>query len=213
MAIPRPAAALGAALAAAMCLPLLACATGVPATTTAMIDRHADRTAIGMGLDSRDFEAAASEAVEDMLGSGAVTKPGGGRYVMVVSRVTNDTMQRIDTDQLIKRIRVELLKSGKVVTTTAVGLAGAEDPMAMQARQLRESAEFSQSMVPGKGQMIAPELSLSGRIMQHDSRLGDGTQRVDYDFQLSLTDITTGLALWEGEKPISKHGNNATVAW
>ncbi len=215
MTIPRPAAALGTALAAAMCLPLLACATAPagPVTTTAMIDGRADRTAIGMGLDSRDFEAAAADAVQDMLESGAVTKPGGGRYVMAVSRVTNDTMQRIDTDQLIKRIRVELLKSGKVVTTTAVGLAGAEDPMAMQARELRESAEFRQSMVPGQGQMIPPELSLSGRIMQHNSRLGDGTQRVDYDFQLSLTDIKTGLALWEGEKPISKHGTNATVAW
>lgn len=202
-------------LTAATCFSLAACASspGGPATTTAMIDSRADRTAIGMGLDSRDFEAAAADAVQDMLATGAVTKPGGGRYVMVVSRMTNDTMQRIDTDQLVKRIRVELLKSGKVVTTTAVGLSGAEDPMAMQARQLRDSAEFSQSMVPEKGQMIAPELSLSGRIMQHDSRLGDGSQRVDYDVQLSLTDIRTGLALWEGEKPISKHGTNATVAW
>jgi penicillin-binding protein activator len=207
-----PPAALRAAFAAATCLSLVGCAGG-PATTTAMIDGRADRTAIGMGLDSRDFEAAAADAVQDMLASGAVTKPGGGRYVMVVSRVTNDTMQRIDTDQLVKRIRVELLKSGKVATTTAVGLGGAEDPMTMEARQLRQSSEFRTSMVPGKGQMIPPELSLSGRILQHDSRLGDGSQRVDYDVQLSLTDLKTGLALWEGEKPISKHGSNATVAW
>jgi penicillin-binding protein activator len=210
-----PAAALRTALSAATCLSLIACAGGPggPATTTAMIDSRADRTAIGMGLDSRDFEAAAADAVQDMLASGAVTKPGGDRYVMVVSRMTNDTMQRIDTDQLVKRIRVELLKSGKVATTTAVGFGGAEDPMAMQTRQLRQSSEFRTTMLPGKGQMIPPELSLTGRILQHDSRLGDGSQRVDYDIQLSLTDIKTGLALWEGEKPISKHGTNATVAW
>ena len=41
----------------------------------------------------------------------------------------------------------------------------------------------------------------------------DGSQRVDYDFQLSLTDLRTGLILWEDTKPISKRGTNETVAW
>lgn len=188
-----------------------ACSTTPIATT--VIDPRADRSAIGLGLDSRDFESAGAKVVQDMLGSGAVNNPKGGRYVLVISRVTNDTMQRIDTDQLIKRIRVELLKSGKVVTTTAVGLNGAEDPMSMQARQLRGSAEFNQANVAGRGQMVAPELSLSGKLMQHNNRLGDGSQRVDYEFQLTLTQIATGLALWEGSEPISKRGPNQTVAW
>jgi uncharacterized protein (TIGR02722 family) len=188
------------------------CAQPIPTT---MIDPRADRTAIGFGLDSRDFESAAAKSVQDMLESHAVDKPGGGRYVMVVSRVTNDTMQRIDTDQLVKRIRVELLKSGKVVTTTALRVNGAEaeDPMAMQSRQLRESAEFSRAHVAGVGQMVAPELSLTGKLLQTNNRLGDGSQRVDYEFQLTLTDLRTGLGLWEGEEVIPKHGSNATVAW
>ena len=182
---------------------------------TTMIDPQADRSAIGMGLDTRDFESAAAKVVQDMLTSGAVNHPGGGRYVLVISRVTNDTMQRIDTDQLIKRIRVELLKSGKVVTTTAlhVGGAEAEDPMSMQSRQLRGSAEFSQAKVADQGQMVAPELSLSGKLLQHNNRLGDGSQRVDYEFELTLTDLHTGLGLWEGAEPISKRGPNQTVAW
>jgi hypothetical protein len=58
-----------------------------PQTPTTMIDPRADRTAIGLGLDSRDFEGAAAKSVQDMLESHAVDKPGGGRYVMVVSRV------------------------------------------------------------------------------------------------------------------------------
>lgn len=192
------------------CLPMACAGPGIPTT---MIDPRADRTAIGMGLDSRDFESAAATVVQDMLQSGAVTKPAGGRYVLVISRVTNDTMQRIDTDQLVKLIRVELLKSGKVVTTTAVGFGGAEDPMAMQSRDLRNSKEFNQANVARQGQMVAPELSLSGKMLQTNNRLGDGSQRVDYSFQLSLTDLRTGLALWEGSKPISKRGTNETVSW
>jgi len=152
-----------------------------------------------------------------MLESGAVSNPRGGRYVLVISRISNDTMQRIDTDQLIKRIRVELLKSGKVVTTTAVGpdVAAVEDPMSLQYRDLRRSHEFSQDNVPraGKKEMVAPELSLSGKLMQHNNRLGDGSQRVDYEFQLTLTQLRTGLGLWEGSEPISKRGPNQSVAW
>jgi uncharacterized protein (TIGR02722 family) len=188
-----------------------------PVAPTTMIDPRADRSAIGLGLDSRDFESAGAKVVQDMLESGAVNKPAGGRYVLVISRISNDTMQRIDTDQLVKRIRVELLKSGKVVTTTALRVDGveAEDPMSLRYRQLRDSPEFSQKNVPRSGQreMVAPELSLSGKLMQHNNRLGDGSQRVDYAFQLSLTDLHTGLGLWEGEEPISKRGPNQSVAW
>lgn len=183
------------------------------AVKTEMVDTNYDRGDSVMGLDYRDFENAASEMVSSMLTSGAVNKPGGGRYVMAISRITNDTMQRIDTDQLVKKIRVELLRSGKVVTTTAVGLSGPEDQMAMAARDLRASDEFDQSRVAGKGQMVAPDLSLSGKIIQRNNRIDSRRQQVDYYFMLSLTDIMSGLALWEDEKPIVKRGSNKSVAW
>ncbi|WP_404364570.1 penicillin-binding protein activator LpoB [Marinobacter sp.] len=176
------------------------------------VDPGADDGPVTMTLDYRDFERAATEAVEDMLASGAVDKPGGGRYVMVVSRVTNDTMQRIDTDQLIKKIRIALLRSGKVVTTTAVGLDGAEDEMSQRARELRESEEFDQSTVQEKGTLQAPELSLSGKILQRNHKVGKD-QQVEYFFQLSLTDLRSGLAIWEGETPIIKRGPNSSVSW
>jgi penicillin-binding protein activator len=61
--------------------------------------------------------------------------------------------------------------------------------------------------------MVAPELSLSGKLLQTNNRLGDGSQRVDYEFQLTLTQLKTGLGLWEGAEPISKRGPNQSVAW
>lgn len=182
------------------------------ATPTRYVDPAADDGPVAMTMDYRDFEKAATEAVEDMLASGAVNNPDGGRYIMVVSRITNDTMQRIDTDQLTKKIRVALLRSGKVITTTAVGLDGAEDEMNMKARELRDSDEFDQTGVQGKGTLKAPDLSLSGKILQRNHRVED-EQQVEYYIQLSLTDLASGLAIWEGETPIIKRGSNKAVSW
>ena len=183
-------------------------------TPTTNIDMNNDKSEAVMGLDYRDFQAAAQDMTNSLLESGSVSKPGGGRYVMVVSRVINDTMQHIDTDQLVKKIRVALLRSGKVVVTTAVGINGPEDKMAMQTRKdLRGNEEFNQKTVAKKGQMIAPDLSLSGKIIQRNIKVNSDTQRVEYYFQMTLTDINTGLAFWEDERVIGKQGSNKSVAW
>jgi len=183
-------------------------------TPTTNVDMNNDKGEAVMGLDYRDFQGAAQEMTSSLLESGAVNKRGGGRYVLVVSRVINDTMQHIDTDQLVKKIRVGLLRSGKVVVTTAVGANGAEDKMAMQTRKdLRGNAEFNQKTVAGKGNMIAPDLSLSGKIIQRNITVDSSTQRVEYYFQMTLTDINTGLAFWEDERVIGKRGSNKSVAW
>lgn len=184
------------------------------ATKTTNIDINNDKGEAVMGLDYRDFQAAAQDMVESLLASGAVTKKDGGRYVLAVSRVVNDTMQHIDTDQLVKKIRVGLLQSGKVIVTTAVGADGAEDKMSMQTRkELRGNEEFKQDSVAGKGSMIAPDLSLSGKILQRNIRVDSSTQRVEYYFQMTLTEIKTGLAYWEDERIIGKQGSNKSVAW
>lgn len=191
----------------AVSLLLTACAT-----PTRYVDPAADTGPVTMTLDYRDFERAADEAVQDLLASGAVSNPSGEHYVMVVSRVVNDTMQRIDTDQLTKKIRVALLRSGKVITTTAVGADGAEDKMNQQIRELRNNEEFDQSGVQQKGTLQAPDLSLSGKIIQRNHKV-EKEQQVEYYFQLTLTDLESGLAVWENETPIIKRGSNDSVAW
>lgn len=183
------------------------------AAQTTYVDPRADTGPATLTLDYRDFEMAAGEAVESLLRSGAVDRPGGGRYIMVVSRVTNDTMQRIDTDQLTRKIRVDLLNSGRVVTTTAVGLDGPEDEMNMRVRELRDSEEFDQRGVQARGTLQAPDLSLSGKIIQRNHTLDRRRQQVEYYFQLAMTDLTTGLAIWETEVPIIKRGSSRSVAW
>ena len=43
--------------------------------------------------------------------------------------------------------------------------------------------------------------------------MDDGKQQVEYYFMLSLTEIRTGLAWWEGETIIGKRGSGKSVAW
>jgi hypothetical protein len=183
---------------------------------TTYIDTMHDAGKPVMALDYRDFDQAASEMVQSMLGSGALKKKEGGRYVMATGRIVNDTMQRIDTDQLMAKVEQELLNSGQVVMTSAVGGKGASDQMIYDTRDLKDSDvgdEFNKDTVAAKGQLIMPELSVSGKIFQRNIRYDNDRQQVEYYFQLQVTDLTTGLRFWQNETLIGKRGSNKSVAW
>ena len=186
------------------------------APQTVNIDVVHDEGKPVMALDYRDFDQAASEMIQSMVSSGALKKQGGGRYVVTTGRIINDTMQRIDTDQLMAKIEEELFNSGQVVMTSAVGGEGAVDEMIYEMRDIRDSAdgdEFNKDTVATKGQLIAPELSISGKIFQRNIRYDKKRQQVEYYFQLKITDLTTGLRFWQKETIIGKRGSNKSVAW
>ena len=181
---------------------------------TTYIDTMHDAGKPVMALDYRDFDQAASEMVQSMLGSGALKKKEGGRYVMATGRIVNDTMQRIDTDQLMAKVEQELLNSGQVVMSSAVG--SKTDQMIYDTRDLKDSEysdEFNKETVAAKGQLVAPELSVSGKIFQRNIRYDNDRQQVEYYFQLQVTDLTTGLRFWQNETLIGKRGSNRSVAW
>jgi len=171
-----------------------------------------------LSLDYRDFDEAAGKMIQSLLSSGTLAKKDGSRYVVATSKVTNDTMQRIDTDQLTAKIEQDLMKSGQVVMTSAVG--GAEgkgtDQTVYNMRDVRDSSkgeEFKQETLPQKGEIISPELSLSGKIYQRNLRYDKDKQQVEYYFQLKLSDVKTGLRFWQEEVLIGKRGSNKSVAW
>lgn len=183
------------------------------AVKTERIDMQKDEAGEVMGLDYRDFNEAAGRAVQSMLKSGALDRPGGDRYVIAISTITNDTMQHIDTDQLIKKIRVDLLRSKRAVITTSIGSEGNVDEMSKRVRELDEDEDYNPRTMPKKGQLIAPDMSLSGKIIQRNITMDDGKQQVEYYFQLTLTEVSSGLAWWEDETIIGKRGSGKSVAW
>ncbi|HEV2328068.1 MAG TPA: hypothetical protein VGY56_04680 [Verrucomicrobiae bacterium] len=109
-------------------------------------------------INIQDFISAANAATSDLLASGVLDRVQPPPAVLAISRIVNNTSQQIDTDLLVKKIRVALLQSGKAVTTTTYGLGGPEDPLAAQM--------LSQ---PGR----TPDFTLSGKIIETFARAGD----------------------------------------
>lgn len=177
------------------------------ATQTVLIDNENDLTERAAALEGRDFEMASNAMIQDMLDMGTLSKPNGQPYILVISRIENDTMQRIDVDELSKAIRIALMKSGKVRVT-----AFREDDMVMSSSQLRKSKEFNQANVRKAGSLAAPELSLSGKITQREF-IVSGKKRIEYRFSMSITDLKNGLTIWEGEEKIKKLADKDTVTW
>ncbi len=167
---------------------------------------------VTMGIDRQDFEKAASDMMESLLSSGALNKREGGRYIVMISDILNDTTQRIDTRMLTKKIRISMLKSGKAVITSAVGTER-DDTTINATRSVRSNKEFNQATSIKSGQLLNAELGLSGRIMQRTAKTNDGDQLVEYYFQLTLTNAANGLAYWEDEVIVGKIGSNDSVTW
>jgi hypothetical protein len=185
-------------------------ATGC-AQETVNIDIMHDEGKPVMALDYRDFDQAASKLVQSMLASGALKKEDGSRYVVAKGRIVNDTMQRIDTDQLMVKIETEILNSGQGVMTSAIG--SGTDKLVYETRELRDSEEFDPSTVPERRTLIAPELSIAGKIFQRNIRYDRNRQQVEYYFQLQLSDIKSGLRFWQNEVIVGKRGDNRSVPW
>ena len=181
------------------------------AQETKMIDMENDTGKAVLALDYRDFEMAASEMVQSMFDGGALKKPGGDRYVIATGRIVNDTTQRIDTDQLMVKIETEILNSGQAVMTSAVGPDS--DQLLLESRDLRNSDEFDPGTVAQKKTLIAPDLTIAGKIFQRNIRIGRNAQQVEYYFQLQLSDVKSGLRFWQDEVVVGKRGSDRSVSF
>jgi uncharacterized protein (TIGR02722 family) len=158
-------------------------------------------------INIQDWNQAAEKMVASLLASGVLERAPQQPSLMAISRIVNNTQQQIDTDSLTKKIRVALNQSGKVVTTTTMGLGGkAEDPMAQEAAQMN-------AMMSGEKQKTAlPYYTLSGKLIEDRARAGN-VRQVTYTFQLSLTTVKDGIAVWEDEKQITKQGKKPSVGF
>ena len=190
-------------------LPLLAASpllfTGC-ATDSHYVETGGRQSVVNVGqINIQDYIQAANSAVQELLAAGALDRVSNPPAVLAMSRIVNNTGQQIDTDLLTKKIRVALLQSGKAVTTTTYGLGGkAEDPLA---KGMQQENEFLNDQ---KATRI-PDFSLSGKIIETTARAGS-TRQSTYSFQLALTD-KQGLAVWEGEKEITKQGSRSSVGF
>ena len=182
-------------------------------STPRNVNNQRDRGHAVMALDYRDFATAADEMVQDLIKSRRLLNPNGPPFVMAASVITNDTMQRIDTDQLMVKVQQDLTNSGQVRMTATTGFGSNIDPLIRQARQDRNDPETNQSTIAGQGTLISPDLSISGKIFQRDVRYDSRTTQVEYYFQLQVANMRTGIIEWIKEVNLNKRGSNRSVSW
>lgn len=176
------------------------------ATHTRYVEPTGPRTIVTTDINIQDFSYAAEDMIKSLLASGSLDKTQIQPAMLAISRIVNNTTQQIDTDLLIKKIRVALNQSGKALTTTTMGVGGiAEDPMAQGIQQEKEF--YTDKKEPQR----MPDFTLSGKIIEKRDRQDD-VRQVTYVFQLSLTD-NNGLAVWEDEKEISKQSKRGVIGW
>ena len=168
-----------------------------------------------VGLDYHDIEGAATDSVESLLSSKYANKIEAKRpKVVVISDVINDTMQSIDTEQLTRKITRVMSRSGKFILSLSMTGSGAKrDNMIDKARDATNNDDYNQYTTIEKGNLIAPELSLSGKIVQKNVKISSSKQRIDYYFLLTLIDIKSGIVLWDDEVNIIKIGSAKRSAW
>ncbi len=176
-------------------------------TKVTQVDPSANQVINASQISPQEWAQAADKLINSLLTSNVLDHAPEKPAILGISRIVNNTQQQVDTDELTKKIRVALNQTGKVVTTTTVGLGGkVEDPLAKQA------AEYNQFMAGQKQVTRMPDYTLSGKLLEDRIRQGDNTQ-ITYTFQLSLTDVRTGLAVWESEQQISKVARRDTLGW
>ena len=176
------------------------------ATHTQYVETTGPRTLVTTDINIQDFSYAAEDMIKSLLASGALDKTQIQPAMLAISRIVNNTTQQIDTDMLIKKIRVALNQSGKALTTTTMGIGGiAEDPLAQGIQQEKEF--YTDKKEPQR----LPDFTLSGKIIENRARQ-DEVRQVSYSFQLSLTN-NEGLAVWEDEKEISKQSKRGVIGW
>lgn len=163
-------------------------------------------------VNFKDWQIAAEQGINSLLESGVLNRSDGRKTILMISTIKNSTTQHINTRILTDKIRRAVLRSGKALTTTAIGGNGPDDMASKQVRRLEEDDMFNQSTVQKRGTAIAPDMSFSGEIVQQTN--SQGRMRESYFFfHMALTDLVTGLAIWEDNVEIAKQGKKALTGW
>lgn len=164
-----------------------------------------------IGIDRHDIEAVVEKTTRKLLESSFVRELQ-GQKVLAIADLRNLTDDDIDVEFLSRKITRTLRKSKKFTLTNAIAGSGSSaDNLITDSRKLTKDKHFNQYTTQEDGTLLAPDLSLSGKIVQRTKSVGDRV-RVDYDFLFVLTDLKSGRVVWDDEEHIAKAIDKSQVA-
>lgn len=169
----------------------LLCAAGGCRTTTQNIDPVNDPGGAIAGFDFRDINRSIAAAMASMLGSGRLQRTDGGRWVVNVMPVKDDTSNMArDTGALSEAIhtslREELTNSRKCVIFNP------------------EVAKYAQTAV-------VPQFALISTINSRTLFLDNKNRQIEYNLNLSLVETATGLEVWQKRVFIGKRADRHAI--
>ena len=191
-----------------LALPLLlaGCASNVVSTNPKALKDGINT----FGLTTVDFEFAAKKSLDDFMMSPWLAKKE-GRWLVQVGSVRNETTQEIDTKRLAQRMLSHMTRNGKFAFSSVGGSLA--DSTVKDYRQLENSDLYDQDS-GAKGKALKPDLSMIGEIAQTTNISADrAKQQLEYEFRLRVTDLASGVIVFDSLVPIDKLGSNKNFSW
>ena len=191
-----------------LALPLLlaGCASNVVSTNPKALKDGINT----FGLTTVDFEFAAKKSLDDFMMSPWLAKKE-GRWLVQVGSVRNETTQEIDTKRLTQRMLSHMTRNGRFAFSSVGGSLA--DSTVKDYRQLENSDLYDQDS-GAKGKALKPDLSMIGEIAQTTNISADrAKQQLEYEFRLRVTDLASGVIVFDSLVPIDKLGSNKNFSW
>jgi uncharacterized protein (TIGR02722 family) len=161
-------------------------------------------------MNIQDWNLLADQVVQSLITSGALSRLPNQPAGVLLNPVINTTTQQFDTDAILKKIRIALLNSGRAEVIMTTGPGGrAEDPIAKDAQALKDFQSGRDNQVNPSN---VPDATLTAKLIEDRARSGS-TKQVAYVLQMSMTNTTTGRAVWEGEASVVKQGQRSSVGF
>lgn len=154
-------------------------------------------------LEDGNIDSLIQSHTNSLLSRGFVKKIKSPK-VIAISDIENATGEKIDINSLMARFKNALSDEDKFVFSRAIaGSGGKVDTLLKDSRNLRNNEEFSQYTTKEKGELLAPDYSLLGKITKRTKPKGKNVL-VEYEFLLSLIDLSTGVEVWNNIAKVSK---------
>jgi uncharacterized protein (TIGR02722 family) len=157
------------------------------------------------GVDLHDYQLVVEKMVTSMLKHGLKTEDG-KTPVVALGRIYNNTPYNIEVRMIGEDIRAEVLKSGLAKFTTATDFqhkGGESGDLNKQLEFQNESGNVDAATAKKYGQIVGADYVLFGNIYSLERSKG-GTTEANFKFNVTLTEVKTGLAVWSDTKPVRK---------
>ncbi len=156
-------------------------------------------------VDLHDYQLVVEKMVSSMLKHGLETESG-KKPVISLGPIYNHTPHNIEVRMIGEDIRTEVLKAGLAKFSTAADFehrGGESGDLFKQLEFQNESEHVDPLTMKKYGQIVGADYILYGNIYSLERDTWSATE-ANFKFSLTLTEVSTGLAVWSDTKAVRK---------